>query len=149
MASRDIATPPAALWTTIRWARTAISMTSARRSARRTAWSVHSVPARSRRWWPCAELGEALRQVHQHFADTLAELLRRDQSAGDIRGDVDPHTTAWWLVSPGSGSFRAAVVPGRDAVEAELTGMAAGSYLTCHAGRVAAWSRYSRGPRRK
>ncbi|MEV8547806.1 TetR/AcrR family transcriptional regulator [Streptomyces sp. NPDC051572] len=80
------------------------------------------------------ELGEALRQVHQLFADTLAELLRRGQSAGDVRDDVDPHTAAWWLVSLLAGrSFRAAVVPDRDAVEAELTGMALRALLPGHA----------------
>ncbi len=71
------------------------------------------------------ELGEALRQVHQHFADTLAELLSRGQSAGNVRDDVDPHTAAWWLISLLAGrSFRAAVVPDRDDVEADLTRMA-------------------------
>ncbi len=76
------------------------------------------------------ELGEALRQVHQHFADTLAELIRRGQSAGDVRQNIDPHTGAWWLVSLLAGrSFRASVVPDRNAVEAELTKMALRSLL--------------------
>ncbi|MFF7971160.1 TetR family transcriptional regulator [Streptomyces sp. NPDC007905] len=76
------------------------------------------------------DLGEALRQVHQHFADTLADLLRRGQSAGDVREDVDPHTAAWWLVSLLAGrSFRAAVVADRDQVEAELTDLALRSLL--------------------
>ncbi|MDV9170849.1 TetR/AcrR family transcriptional regulator [Streptomyces sp. W16] len=76
------------------------------------------------------ELGEALRQVHRHFADALAALLSRGQSAGDVRDDIDPHTAAWWLVSLLAGrSFRAAVVPDRDAVEADLTRMALRSLL--------------------
>ncbi|MHB9859892.1 TetR/AcrR family transcriptional regulator [Streptomyces sp. YIM S03343] len=76
------------------------------------------------------DLAEALRQVHRHFADTLAELIHRGQSAGDIRPGIDPHTAAWWLVSLLAGrSFRAAVVPDRDAVEAELTTMALRSLL--------------------
>ncbi|MFF4507485.1 TetR/AcrR family transcriptional regulator [Streptomyces sp. NPDC001401] len=76
------------------------------------------------------ELGEALRQVHQHFADTLAELLRRGQSAGDVRDDIDPHTAAWWLVSLLAGrAFRAAVVPDGDTLEAELTKLALRSLL--------------------
>jgi AcrR family transcriptional regulator len=76
------------------------------------------------------ELGGALRQVHRHFVDTLAELLRRGQSAGDVRDDIDPQTAAWWLVSLLAGrSFRAAVVPDRDSVEAELTRMALRSLL--------------------
>ncbi|TQK86420.1 TetR family transcriptional regulator [Streptomyces puniciscabiei] len=77
-----------------------------------------------------ADLGEALRQVHQHLADTLAELLRRGQAAGDVRDDIEPHTAAWWLVSLLAGrSFRAAVVPDRETVEAELTRMALKSLL--------------------
>ncbi|WP_164932141.1 MULTISPECIES: TetR/AcrR family transcriptional regulator [unclassified Streptomyces] len=76
------------------------------------------------------QLGEALREIHRHFADTLAQLIRRGQSAGDVRDDVDPLTAAWWLVSLLAGrSFRAAVVPERDAVEAELTTMAVRSLL--------------------
>ncbi|MFG3166062.1 TetR/AcrR family transcriptional regulator [Streptomyces sp. NPDC048200] len=76
------------------------------------------------------ELGEALRQVHQHVADMLAGLLSRGQSAGDIRDDIDPQTAAWWLVSLLAGrSFRAAVVPDRDAMEAELTELALRSLL--------------------
>ncbi|UXY17601.1 TetR/AcrR family transcriptional regulator [Streptomyces cynarae] len=75
-------------------------------------------------------LGEALRQVHRHFADTLADLLRRGQSVGTIRDDVEPHTAAWWLVSLLAGrAFRTAVVPDRDRVEAELTDMALRSLL--------------------
>ncbi|MFI1164624.1 TetR/AcrR family transcriptional regulator [Streptomyces sp. NPDC020801] len=75
-------------------------------------------------------LGEALRQVHQHFARALADLLRRGQGAGDIRDDLDPHSAAWWLVSLLAGrSFRAAVVPDRDRVEAELTALALQSLL--------------------
>ncbi|MGW5277973.1 TetR/AcrR family transcriptional regulator [Streptomyces collinus] len=71
------------------------------------------------------DLGEALRQVHQHLADMLAGLLERGRSAGDIRRDVDARTAAWWLVSLLAGrSFRAAVVPDRDRVEAELTDLA-------------------------
>ncbi|MGW2419516.1 SbtR family transcriptional regulator [Streptomyces sp. NPDC001709] len=71
------------------------------------------------------DLGQALRQVHEHLADTLAGLLRRGQAAGDVRDDIDPHTAAWWLVSLLAGrSFRAAVVQDHDTVEAELTRMA-------------------------
>ncbi|MFR0357196.1 TetR/AcrR family transcriptional regulator [Streptomyces sediminimaris] len=71
------------------------------------------------------DLGEALRQVHRHFVTALADLLRRGQSTGEVRADVDPATAAWWLVSLLAGrSFRAAVVADRDAVEAELTRMA-------------------------
>lgn len=76
------------------------------------------------------DLGAALRQVHQHFADTLAELIRRGQTTGDVRDDIDPHTAAWWLVSLLAGrSFRAAVVPDRDTVEADLTKLALRSLL--------------------
>ncbi len=77
------------------------------------------------------DLGEALRQVHQHLADMLAGLLERGRSAGDIRQDVDPRTAAWWLVSLLAGrSFRAAVVPDRDTVEAELTDLALRALLS-------------------
>ncbi|CAL9666141.1 hypothetical protein SUDANB176_07230 [Streptomyces sp. enrichment culture] len=76
------------------------------------------------------ELGGALRRVHQHFAGTLAVLLRRGRSAGDVRDDLVPHTAAWWLVSLLAGrSFRAAVVPDRDRVGAEVTRMALRSLL--------------------
>ncbi len=76
------------------------------------------------------ELGDALRQVHQHFAHTLADLLRRGQSAGGIRHDIDPLTAAWWLISLLAGrSFRAAVVTDRETVEAEVTDMALRSLL--------------------
>ncbi|MFD4509282.1 TetR/AcrR family transcriptional regulator [Streptomyces sp. NPDC058457] len=76
------------------------------------------------------DLSEALRQVHQHLADTLAELIRRGQSAGDVRTDIEPHSAAWWLVSFLAGrSFRAAVVPDRDTVEADLTKMVLRSLL--------------------
>ncbi|MEU6091376.1 TetR/AcrR family transcriptional regulator [Streptomyces sp. NPDC047085] len=76
------------------------------------------------------ELGAALRQVHQHFADTLADLLRRGQSAGDVRDDIDPHTAAWWLISVLAGRpFRAAVVSDSDRLEAELTDLALRSLL--------------------
>ncbi|MEU1198259.1 TetR/AcrR family transcriptional regulator [Streptomyces sp. NPDC005813] len=75
-------------------------------------------------------LGTAVRQVHLHFAQALADLLRRGQNAGDIRADVGADTAAWWLVSLlASRSFRAAVVPDQDTVEAELTDMALRSLL--------------------
>ncbi|AOR30040.1 hypothetical protein BFF78_02210 [Streptomyces fodineus] len=71
------------------------------------------------------DLGQPLRQVHQHLADTLADLLRRGQTAGDVRDDIDPHTAAWWLISLLAGrSFRTAVVPDHDTVEAQPTRMA-------------------------
>ncbi|GHE75999.1 hypothetical protein GCM10014715_33530 [Streptomyces spiralis] len=76
------------------------------------------------------ELGTALREVHQQLVEGLALLLRRGQAAGDVRDDVDPHTAAWWLVSLlASRSFRAAVVPERDRVEAEVTDLALRSLL--------------------
>jgi AcrR family transcriptional regulator len=75
-------------------------------------------------------LGEAARHIHQHFAEALAGLLRRGQTAGDIRDDISPHTAAWWLISLLAGRpLRSAVMPDRAAVEAELTGMALRSLL--------------------
>lgn len=75
-------------------------------------------------------LGEALRQVHRHFAQTLSDLLHRGQMAGDIRNDIAPHTAAWWLLSLLAGrAFRAAVVSDRATLEAELTEMALRSLL--------------------
>jgi len=75
-------------------------------------------------------LGEAARLVHQHFAQALAVLLHRGQTAGDIRNDIAPHTAAWWLISLLAGrTFRAAVMPDRDSTEAELTDMALRSLL--------------------
>jgi len=85
-------------------------------------------------------LAEAARHVHQHFAEALAELLRRGQAAGDIRADVPPDTAAWWLISLLSGrAFRSAVVPDRTAVEAELTELALRTLLP-EAGREAGTS---------
>ena len=84
------------------------------------------------------ELGEALRQVHQYFAGARADLLRSGQSAGDVREDVDPHTAAWWLGLLRAGrSSRAAFVPDRDDVEAELTRMALRSLLPADRGKSA------------
>jgi AcrR family transcriptional regulator len=78
-------------------------------------------------------VGEALRRVHQHFAQTVADLLHRGQIAGDIRNDIAPHTAAWWLISLLAGrAFRAAVVPDQAKVEAELTQMALRSLLPEH-----------------
>lgn len=78
-------------------------------------------------------LAEAARHAHQHFAEVLAGLLRRGQDTGDIRADVPPHTAAWWLVSLLAGrTFRNAVMPDRDAREAELTDLALRSLLPEH-----------------
>ncbi len=60
----------------------------------------------------------------QRFACTLADLLRRGQDAGDIRADLDPRAGAWWVMSMVSArTFRAAVMPDRAALEAQLAAM--------------------------
>ncbi|MFJ8196810.1 TetR/AcrR family transcriptional regulator [Streptomyces sp. NPDC096152] len=75
-------------------------------------------------------LHEAARDIHQHFAAALGELLRRGQRAGDIRDDIEPEAAAWWLISLLAGrSFRAAVAPDQDVLEADLTRLALRSLL--------------------
>lgn len=75
-------------------------------------------------------LGEAARNIHQNFAEALAGLLRRGQSAGDIRDDISADTAAWWLISLLAGRpLRSAVMPERASMEAQLTDMTLQSLL--------------------
>jgi AcrR family transcriptional regulator len=67
---------------------------------------------------------DTARQALRHMAQTLTDLLRRGQLAGEIRPDLDPAAGAWWLMSMLSArTFRAAVVPDRTALEDRLTAM--------------------------
>jgi AcrR family transcriptional regulator len=56
--------------------------------------------------------GEPARQVARTLASHLADLLRQGQADGTIRGDVDPGTAAWLLLSVlSSRPFRTAAMP--------------------------------------
>ncbi|MGP3952189.1 TetR/AcrR family transcriptional regulator [Streptomyces sp. 7N604] len=73
-------------------------------------------------------VGDAARHALQRFAEAFADLLRRGQGSGDIRTDLDPVAGAWWLLSMlSTRTFRAAVMPDRDAVEGRLTSMTLGA----------------------
>jgi AcrR family transcriptional regulator len=66
----------------------------------------------------------AIRQTHRMLARTLAELLERGQAEGSVRRDLDPQAAAWWLLSfLASQGFRAATMPERRRLEAELGAM--------------------------
>ncbi|MFE0170673.1 TetR/AcrR family transcriptional regulator [Streptomyces sp. NPDC059002] len=67
------------------------------------------------------ELAEAVRALHERFADHLTALLAQGQREGDIRPDLDPRTGAWWLLSTlHARTFRSTVAPQRAPLEAEL-----------------------------
>jgi AcrR family transcriptional regulator len=55
---------------------------------------------------------EAARTGIRTFATALADVLRKGQSAGDVRADLDPEALAWWLLSfMASHRFRSSVLP--------------------------------------
>jgi AcrR family transcriptional regulator len=63
----------------------------------------------------------AIRRAHRSVAGTLAELLARGQAEGSLRRGFDPQAGAWWLLSfMASRGFRAAAMPDRRRLEAEL-----------------------------
>lgn len=67
------------------------------------------------------EVREAIRQAHRTLARTIAELLVRGQAEGSVRPDLDPQAAAWWLLSLlASQGFRAATMPDRRRLEAQL-----------------------------
>jgi AcrR family transcriptional regulator len=67
---------------------------------------------------------EAVRRAHRTVARTLAELLARGQADGSVRRDLDPRTGSWWLLSLlASQDFRAATMPDRARLEAQLGAM--------------------------
>ncbi|HEY2673269.1 MAG TPA: helix-turn-helix domain-containing protein [Rugosimonospora sp.] len=71
---------------------------------------------------------EAIRRAHRTLARTLADLLARGQSEGGVRRDLDPATAAWLLLSLlASQDFRAATMPDRARLEAQLGAMTLGA----------------------
>jgi AcrR family transcriptional regulator len=67
------------------------------------------------------EIREAIRRAHRILARTIAELLARGQAESSVRRDLDPRAAAWWLLSLlASEGFRAATMPDRRRLEAQL-----------------------------
>jgi AcrR family transcriptional regulator len=70
------------------------------------------------------QVTQAIRQAHRTLARTIADLLERGQAEGSVRRDLDPQAAAWWLLSLlASQGFRAATMPDRRRLEAELSEM--------------------------
>lgn len=66
----------------------------------------------------------ATRHAHHLVAGTLADLVARGQEEDSLRRDLDPETCAWWLLSLlASHGFRAATMPDRERLEAQLGAM--------------------------
>ncbi len=69
-------------------------------------------------------LRDALRRAHRTVASTLADLLARGQAEGTVRRELDPEVSAWWLLTfLASQGFRAAAMPRRKQIEAQLGAM--------------------------
>jgi hypothetical protein len=67
---------------------------------------------------------EAVRRAHRTIARTLADLLARGQADGSVRPGLDPQTGSWWLLSLlAAPDFRAATMPYRARLEAQLRAM--------------------------
>jgi AcrR family transcriptional regulator len=79
---------------------------------------------------------DAIRRGHRTVARTLADLLARGQAEGSIRPDLDPQTGAWWLLSLlASRGFRAATMPNRTQLEAQLGALTLQALTTAPADR--------------
>jgi AcrR family transcriptional regulator len=64
---------------------------------------------------------EAARAGIRTFAEALADVLRKGQSDGDVRADLDPEAMAWWLLSHmASHRFRTSVLPARGGLADKL-----------------------------
>lgn len=78
-------------------------------------------------WSPTLEVAEPARQAIARVAQTLTDLPRSGQHAGDIRADLDPAAGAWWLLTLlSAGGFRAAAMPHHAALESQLTALTLG-----------------------
>jgi AcrR family transcriptional regulator len=63
----------------------------------------------------------AARGGTQRFASVLTGLLERGQSTGELRGELDPESAAWWLLSLAAAQkFRLAAAPAPAKIEAGL-----------------------------
>jgi AcrR family transcriptional regulator len=70
------------------------------------------------------KVADAVRRAHRTVARALADLLARGRDEGSVRRDLDPQTGAWWLLSLlVSQDFRAATMPDRARLEAQLAAM--------------------------
>jgi AcrR family transcriptional regulator len=70
-------------------------------------------------------LTEPARRAARTLADHLADLVRRGQADGDIRGDADPEAAAWLLLSVlSTRPWRAAVMPDPDGREGDVAALA-------------------------
>ncbi len=78
-----------------------------------------------------AVVRKAIRQTHRSVARALADLLARGQGEGSVRPDLDPLAGAWWLLSfLASRGFRAAAMPERARLEAEVAALTLQTLLT-------------------
>ncbi|MGV9673853.1 TetR family transcriptional regulator [Nocardia sp. NPDC003482] len=70
------------------------------------------------------EMEHAVRHHLRSLADTLTDLLTEGRRAGDLRPDLDPAATAWWVLSfLAAHGFRRAVMPDRDRLESRMAAM--------------------------
>jgi AcrR family transcriptional regulator len=77
------------------------------------------------------DVKNAIRRTHRTLAQTLAGLLARGQADGSVRPDLDPQTGAWWLLSLlATRGFRAATMPDRGRLEAQVAAMTLEALMT-------------------
>ena len=76
------------------------------------------------------EAGEAAVRVARVVAAHLADLVRRGQGDGSVRGDVNPEAAAWLLLSVlATRPLRAGATAGAGGLEPEVGGLALGAIL--------------------
>ena len=76
------------------------------------------------------EAGEAAVRVARVVAAHLADLVRRGQGDGSVRGDVNPEAAAWLLLSVlATRPLRAGAMAGAGGIEPEVGGLALGAIL--------------------
>jgi AcrR family transcriptional regulator len=76
------------------------------------------------------EAGEAAARVARVVTAHLADLLRRGQLDGSVRGDVNPEAAAWLLLSVlATRPLRAGAMAGADRLEPDVGGLALGAIL--------------------
>ena len=76
------------------------------------------------------EAGEAAVRVARVVAAHLADLVRRGQGDGSVRGDVNPEAAAWLLLSVlATRPLRAGAMGGAGGLEPEVGGLALGAIL--------------------
>jgi AcrR family transcriptional regulator len=70
------------------------------------------------------EVKDAIGRANRTVAGTVTELFTRGQKEGSIRQDLDPETSAWWLLSLlASQEFRFTAMPDRERLEGRLGAM--------------------------